>query len=84
MFHLRNISRIWERHRLTLTFLMIEKIEKVDDHTVRFVLTRSEAPFIADMAMDFASMASLFTAILNAWRTFWLSSGFFSTLKERK
>ncbi|WP_109406780.1 dipeptide ABC transporter periplasmic-binding protein DppA [Proteus faecis] len=37
---------------------MIEKIEKVDDHTVRFVLTRSEAPFIADMAMDFASILS--------------------------
>lgn len=37
---------------------MIEKIEKVDDNTVRFVLTRSEAPFLADMAMDFASILS--------------------------
>lgn len=37
---------------------IIDKIEKIDDHTVRFVLTRPEAPFLADMAMDFASILS--------------------------
>jgi len=37
---------------------LIDKIEKVDDYTVRFVLTRPEAPFIADLGMDFASILS--------------------------
>ena len=29
-----------------------------DDNTVQFVLTRPEAPFLADLAMDFASILS--------------------------
>lgn len=33
-------------------------MKKVDDHTVQFVLTRPEAPFLADLAMDFASILS--------------------------
>lgn len=37
---------------------LISKIEKVDDHTVRFVLNRPEAPFIANLGMDFASITS--------------------------
>jgi len=37
---------------------LIQSIEKVDDHTVKFVLTRSEAPFVANLAMDFASIHS--------------------------
>lgn len=37
---------------------LISSIEKVDDYTVKFVLTRPEAPFIANMAMDFASIQS--------------------------
>ncbi|MDX1654737.1 MAG: ABC transporter substrate-binding protein, partial [Candidatus Competibacteraceae bacterium] len=37
---------------------LIESIEKVDDYTIRFKLTRPEAPFIANMAMDFASILS--------------------------
>jgi dipeptide transport system substrate-binding protein len=37
---------------------LIESIEKVDDLTVRFNLTRPEAPFLANMAMDFASIMS--------------------------
>jgi dipeptide transport system substrate-binding protein len=37
---------------------LIESIEKVDDLTVRFNLTRPEAPFLANMAMDFASILS--------------------------
>lgn len=37
---------------------LIEKIEKVDDYTVRFHLTRPEAPMIANLAMPFASIFS--------------------------
>ena len=37
---------------------IVDRVEKVDPHTVRFVLKRAEAPFIADMAMDFASILS--------------------------
>jgi dipeptide transport system substrate-binding protein len=37
---------------------IIRKVEKVDDYTVRFILTRPEAPLIANMAMDFASILS--------------------------
>ncbi|MCC8368182.1 ABC transporter substrate-binding protein [Xenorhabdus sp. PB61.4] len=37
---------------------IINKIEKVDDYTVRFVLSRPEAPFLANLAMDFASILS--------------------------
>jgi dipeptide transport system substrate-binding protein len=37
---------------------LIEKIEKKDNHTVVFHLTRPEAPFIANLAMDFASIFS--------------------------
>ncbi|OCA52404.1 dipeptide ABC transporter periplasmic-binding protein DppA [Photorhabdus namnaonensis] len=37
---------------------MIDKIVKVDDYTVRFELTRPEAPFLADIGMDFASIMS--------------------------
>ncbi|RCK22600.1 ABC transporter substrate-binding protein [Thalassospira lucentensis] len=37
---------------------LIKDIVKVDDYTVKFVLNRPEAPFIANMAMDFASVLS--------------------------
>ena len=37
---------------------LLKGIEKVDDMTVKFVLNRPEAPFIANMAMDFASIVS--------------------------
>lgn len=37
---------------------LIKEIQKVDDLTVKFVLTRPEAPFIANLAMDFASIQS--------------------------
>ncbi len=37
---------------------IVDKVEKLDDATVRFTLKRPEAPFLADMAMDFASMLS--------------------------
>ena len=37
---------------------LIKEIVKVDDNTVKFVLSKVEAPFIANMAMDFASIHS--------------------------
>jgi dipeptide transport system substrate-binding protein len=37
---------------------LIKDIVRVDDHTVKFVLNQPEAPFIANMAMDFASIMS--------------------------
>ncbi|MDX1607213.1 MAG: ABC transporter substrate-binding protein, partial [Candidatus Competibacterales bacterium] len=37
---------------------LIDSIEKIDDYTVKFVLSRPEAPFIANMGMDFASIMS--------------------------
>jgi len=37
---------------------LIASIEKVDDLTVKFVLNQPEAPFVANMAMDFASILS--------------------------
>ncbi len=37
---------------------LIKEIRKDDDLTVTFVLNHPEAPFIADMAMDFASIQS--------------------------
>ncbi|MCA0272734.1 MAG: ABC transporter substrate-binding protein [Proteobacteria bacterium] len=37
---------------------LLKSIEKVDDYTVKFVLNRPEAPFIANLAMDFASIQS--------------------------
>ncbi|MCQ4270726.1 ABC transporter substrate-binding protein [Pseudomonas kuykendallii] len=37
---------------------LIERIEKLDDYQVRFVLRHPEAPFLADLAMGFASIYS--------------------------
>jgi len=37
---------------------LIKEIVKVDDMTVKFVLNRPEAPMIANLAMDFASILS--------------------------
>lgn len=37
---------------------IIKSVEKLDDYTVRFELNQAEAPFLADMAMDFASIVS--------------------------
>jgi dipeptide transport system substrate-binding protein len=37
---------------------LIKNIVKVDDYTVKIELTRQEAPFLADLAMDFASILS--------------------------
>ena len=37
---------------------LVASIEKVDDYTVKFVLNHPEAPFVSNMAMDFASILS--------------------------
>ena len=37
---------------------LIRDIRKIDDYTVQFVLNQQEAPFIANLAMDFASILS--------------------------
>jgi dipeptide transport system substrate-binding protein len=37
---------------------LLKEIVKVDDYTVKFVLNRPEAPFIANLGMDFASIMS--------------------------
>ncbi len=37
---------------------LLAAIDKVDDHTVKFTLTKPNAPFLADLAMDFASIMS--------------------------
>ena len=37
---------------------LLKAVEKVDDYTVKFVLNRPEAPMIANLAMDFASIFS--------------------------
>ena len=37
---------------------LISSIEKIDDNTVKFVLNRPEAPMMANLGMDFASILS--------------------------
>ncbi|TPW31263.1 ABC transporter substrate-binding protein [Pararhizobium mangrovi] len=37
---------------------LLKKVEKVDDKTVKFTLSRPSAPFLADLAMDFSSIMS--------------------------
>lgn len=37
---------------------LLDRIEKIDDYTVRFVLKQPEAPFLANLGMDFASIFS--------------------------
>jgi len=37
---------------------LIKSINKINDHEVQFVLSKRESPFLANMAMDFASILS--------------------------
>ena len=37
---------------------LIKSLQKVDDHTVRFVLNRPEAPFLSNLAMEYAGVQS--------------------------
>ena len=48
----------WEYFNSMDMAKLIKEIRKDDDLTVTFVLNRPEAPFIANMAMDFASIVS--------------------------
>jgi len=48
----------WEYFNSMSMGSLIKEIQKVDDYTVKFVLTRPEAPMIANLAMDFASIVS--------------------------
>jgi len=63
----RDASNPWNQYTAGISYeyfnsmdmgSLIESIEKVDDLTVRFNLTRPEAPFVANLAMDFASIMS--------------------------
>ena len=57
-WHAYSTGITWEYFNSMSMGDLISSIEKVDDYTVKFVLTRPEAPFIANMAMDFASILS--------------------------
>jgi dipeptide transport system substrate-binding protein len=37
---------------------LLQSVEKVDDYTLKMTLTRPEAPFLSDLAMQFASIQS--------------------------
>jgi dipeptide transport system substrate-binding protein len=37
---------------------LLKSVEKVDDHTLRITLTRAEAPFLSDLAMEYAGIQS--------------------------
>ena len=37
---------------------LLKSVDKVDEHTVRFTLNKPEAPFLANLGMDFASIMS--------------------------
>src|SRR5438552_4741349 len=37
---------------------LLKSVEKVDDYTVRITLTKSEAPFLSDLAMEYAGVQS--------------------------
>ncbi|KQQ64929.1 peptide ABC transporter substrate-binding protein [Pseudomonas sp. Leaf127] len=55
---------------------LLKSIEKLDDATVRFTLTRAEAPFLRDLAMPFTSIYSAEYAdrLLKTGKTEWLNS----------
>ncbi|GHA20632.1 ABC transporter substrate-binding protein [Devosia pacifica] len=57
-WHSYSTGITWEYFNSMSMGDLIESIEKVDDYTVKFTLTRPEAPFIANMGMDFASILS--------------------------
>lgn len=57
-FHAYVEGASWEYFNAMSMPDLVKSIEKVDDMTVKFVLNRFEAPFIANLAMDFASIMS--------------------------
>jgi len=48
----------WEYFNSMSMPSLLKEIVKVDDYTVKFMLTRPEAPMIANLGMDFASILS--------------------------
>ena len=48
----------WEYYQSMDMPALVKEIRRDDDMTVTFVLNRPEAPFVANMAMDFASIMS--------------------------
>lgn len=48
----------WEYFSSMSMAELIKSVEKVDDYTVKFSLNRPEAPMIANLGMDFASILS--------------------------
>lgn len=48
----------WEQFSSMSMPDLIESVEAIDDLTVKFTLTRPEAPMIANLGMDFASIVS--------------------------
>ncbi len=57
-FHEYVPGAAWEYFNGMSMPALIKEIQKVDDMTVKFVLNRPEAPMIANLAMDFASILS--------------------------
>lgn len=55
---------------------LLKSVEKLDDYTVRFNLSRAEAPFLRDLAMPFTSIYSAEYAdqLIKAGKTEWLNS----------
>jgi len=53
------VSNLGYRYFRSMQFdSLIAKLEKLDEHTIKFTLDHPEAPFIASLAMDFASILS--------------------------
>ncbi|PHS14813.1 MAG: ABC transporter substrate-binding protein [Kangiella sp.] len=53
------VSNLGYRYFRSMEFdSLITKLEKLDDHTIKFTLDHPESPFIATLAMDFASILS--------------------------
>ncbi|MCV6823474.1 MULTISPECIES: ABC transporter substrate-binding protein [Halocynthiibacter] len=48
----------WEYYQAMGMPDLVESIEKIDDYTIKVTLTKPEAPFVANLAMDFASIVS--------------------------
>ena len=57
-WHQYTAGAAWEYFNSMSMPDLVKEIAKVDDYTVKFVLARPEAPMIANLAMDFASIMS--------------------------
>lgn len=64
---MRNKDNPWYQYTAGITYeyfdsmemgTLIKDLVKVDDYTVKFVLNRPEAPFLANISMPFASIIS--------------------------